>query len=250
MLFLKYKRASKDESEYIREHLAKLPPEEKIRSCTDMICRQINKSNRYATSDINAYVHRIVENMTEDEITAMETAIPVYAKKILSKIETLEETYREQQFYRWLDSGKVVCREHYEFPQVITPADTTDSIPYSLYEAEKNDINNFESRVLDYIVGFGNIQWWHRIIERKGFRINGFINHYPDFVIKTKSGKIIMLETKGDDRDNSDSKRKLKLGRHWQSQCGTNYRYFMVFDNVELDGAYTVDGVIDIIKDL
>ena len=246
----KYKRASKDESEYIREHLAKLPPEEKIRSCTDMICRQINKSNRYATSDINAYVHRIVENMTEDEIAAMETAIPVYAKKILSKIETLEETYREQQFYRWLDSGKVVCREHYEFPQVITPADTTDSIPYSLYEAEKNDINNFESRVLDYIVGFGNIQWWHRIIERKGFRINGFINHYPDFVIKTKSGKIIMLETKGDDRDNSDSKRKLKLGRHWQSQCGTNYRYFMVFDNVELDGAYTVDGVIDIIKDL
>ena len=59
-----------------------------------------------------------------------------------------------------------------------------------------------------------------------------------------------MLETKGDDRDNSDSKRKLKLGRHWQSQCGTNYRYFMVFDSVELDGAYTVDGVIDIIKNL
>ena len=100
------------------------------------------------------------------------------------------------------------------------------------------------------IVGLGNIQWWHRIIERKGFRINGFTNHYPDFVIRTKSGKIIMLETKGDDRDNSDSKRKLKLGRHWQSQCGANYRYFMVFDSVELDGAYTVDGVIDIIKNL
>ena len=67
----KYKRASKSESEYLREYLAKLPPETKINSCTDMICRQINRNNRYATSDINAYVHRIVENMTEDEIAAL-----------------------------------------------------------------------------------------------------------------------------------------------------------------------------------
>ena len=208
----KYKRASKEESEYIREYLAQLPPEAKIKSCTSMICDQINKNNRYAARDINAYVHRIVENMTEDEIAAMETAIPVYAKKIQQKIETLEADYREQQFYKWLDSGKILCRDSYQFPQVITPADTIDSIPYSLYEAEKNDMNNFESKVLDYVVGLQNIQWWHRIIDRKGFRINGFINHYPDFVVKTKSGKIVMIETKGDDRDNSDSKSKLKLG--------------------------------------
>ncbi len=246
----KYKLASKTESEYLREYLAKLPPEAKIRQCTEMICAQINKSNRYATSDINAYVRRIVENMTEDEIAAMETAIPVYARKIQQKIESLEDTYREQQFYRWLDSGKVVCRESYEFPPVITPAETIDSIPYSLYEAEKKDMNNFEAKVLDFVVGLQNIEWWHRNIDRKGFRINGFINHYPDFIVKTKSGKIVMIETKGDDRDNSDSKRKLKLGRSWQAQCGTNYRYFMVFDNIELEQAYTVDGFVDIMKDL
>ena len=246
----KYKRASKDESEYLRVYLAQLPPETKIKSCTDMICGYLNKNDRYATSDINAYVRRIVENMTEDEIAAMETAIPVYAKKIKQKIETLEDAYREQQFYKWLDSGKVVCRENYEFPLVITPAYTTDSIPCSLYEAEKNDMNNFESRVLDYVVGLENIQWWHRIIDRKGFRINGFTNHYPDFVVKTKSGKIVMIETKGDDRDNGDSKRKLKLGRHWATQSGGNYRYFMVFDHISLEGAYTVDGFIDVMKNL
>ncbi|MCD8008414.1 MAG: DEAD/DEAH box helicase family protein [Clostridiales bacterium] len=42
----KYKRASRSESEYIREYLAKLPPEKKIRQCTDMICSQINKNDR------------------------------------------------------------------------------------------------------------------------------------------------------------------------------------------------------------
>lgn len=78
----KYKRVSKDESEYIREYLAKLPQEKKIRHCIDMICRQINKNNRYAASEIEDYVRRIVGNMTEDELAAMETAIPVYARKI------------------------------------------------------------------------------------------------------------------------------------------------------------------------
>lgn len=154
----KYKRASKGESEYIREYLAKLPQEKKILQCTDMICHQINKNNRYATSEIEGYVKHIVENMTEDELAAMETAIPVYARKIQQKIESLEDSYREQQFYKWLDSGKVMCRDSYTLPSVITPADTTDAIPYSLYESERNDMNNFENTLIDVVVGLDNIK--------------------------------------------------------------------------------------------
>ena len=68
----------------------------------------------------------------------------------------------------------------------------------------------------------------------------------------TNSGKLIMIEYKGDDRDNSDSERKLKLGRKWQAQSGQNYRYFMVFKNRELDseGAYTLDKFIEVMKEL
>ena len=61
------------------------------------------------------------------------------------------------------------------------------------------------------IANLPNIRFWHRNIEKSGFRINGFINHYPDFIVRTVSGKIIILETKEDDRDNSDSVRKLKF---------------------------------------
>ena len=68
----------------------------------------------------------------------------------------------------------------------------------------------------------------------------------------TKSGKLVLIEYKGDDRDNSDSERKLKLGRSWQAQCGENYRYFMVFKNREFenDGAYTLDRFVEIMKGL
>ena len=197
-------------------------------------------------------MRRIVGNMTEDELAAMETAIPIYAKKIQKKIEMLEDTYRENQFYKWLDSGKVVCRESYTLPPVITPAHTIDSIPLSLYEAERDDMNDFERQLIDVIVSQKNIRWWHRIIDRRGFRINGFINHYSDFMVMTKSGRLILVEAKGDYLDGDDSKTKLKLGRRWQAQAGSNYRYFMVFKDKELglDGAYTMDSFMDIIKNL
>ena len=248
----KYKRADSELSEYIRNRLAQLPPEKKIQSCTNMLCAQINRNNRYAAAEISDYVRRIVAGMTADELAAMETAIPTYAAKIQEKIKGLEEAYREDQFLRWLDTGKIVCRESYTLRPVITPADTTDAIPKSLYEAEKNDMNSGEHELIDAVVALGNVKWWHRIIERNDFRLNGYINHYPDFMVMTNSGKLVLIEYKGDDRDNSDSKRKLKLGRKWQAQCGQNYRYFMVFNNREfgIDGAYTMDQFVEIMKEL
>ncbi len=248
----KYQRADSELSGFIRNRLAKLPQEQKIQKCTDLICGRLNRNNRYAAAEISAYVRRIVGGMTEDELAAMETAIPTYATKIQEKITGLEEQYRETQFYRWLDSGKLVCRDSYTLPLVITPAETTDAIPKTLYEAERNDMNDGEHELIDAVVALENVKWWHRIIERKDFRLNGFINHYPDFMVMTKSGKLVLIEYKGDDRDNSDSERKLKLGRSWQAQCGANYRYFMVFKNREFenDGAYTLDRFMEIMKGL
>ena len=86
--------------------------------------------------------------------------------------------------------------------------------------------------------------------SKPGFRINGFINHYPDFIVRTTSGKIIILETKGDDRANSASSRKLKLGMAWANQAGKDYRYFMVFDNKAIQGAYNLMEATELIRQL
>ena len=55
-----------------------------------------------------------------------------------------------------------------------------------------------------------------------------------------ESGIIVLLEMKGDDRDNSDSRAKVELGRTWANKAGEQYRYFMVFDKQQMDGAVTV----------
>ena len=92
-----------------------------------------------------------------------------------------------------------------------------------------------------------NIAFWTRNIERKGFRINGFINHYPDFIIRARSGKIILLETKG---DHLDAEQKIRLGSFWASKAGNQYRYFMVYDRRIVDGAYKLEDFINIIKEI
>ncbi|MBN2758331.1 MAG: hypothetical protein JXR51_14250, partial [Bacteroidales bacterium] len=62
--------------------------------------------------------------------------------------------------------------------------------------------------------------------------------------------KIILIETKGDHLDNSDSLQKLRLGQKWASKSGDKYRYFMVFNSARLDGAKTVSELIEILKDM
>lgn len=246
----KYKRVSQAENDYLRNVFARMAPEEKKESCTKKICYEINRNKAFATSEVEEYVRRVIANMTDDELAVIETSFISYSKRIKDKIETLQDTYREKLFYKWVDAGKIVCQEHYAFPEVITPVDATDSAPLSLYEAECADMNQFEADLRDVLASTDSVKWWHRIIARKGFRLNAFTNHYPDFVVKMKSGKILMVESKGDDRDNSDSKSKLKLGRTWASMAGNAYRYFMVFDENPIEGAYKLADFVEMLKEM
>lgn len=248
----KYKKVSKDDSQFIRQFLATLPAERKIEQCANAITKYIDRNNRYRKPEIEEYVKRVISDMSEDELEIMETAIPTYASKITDKINSLEEEYREKQFYLWADAGRILTQKSYQLDPIITPANTIRSIPKSLYKAERDDLNRFELELIDLIAASDNILCWHRIIDRKGFRLNAFINHYPDFLVMTKRGNILLVEAKGDYYDGADSIRKLKLGRKWQELAGQNYRYFMVFDQRELetDGAYTIDQFAEIIKSL
>ena len=120
------------------------------------------------------------------------------------------------------------------------------SISKSLY-TEEGAFNDFEAEVIRQVSALCNVEFWHRNLERgKGFYINGNINHYPDFIVRLKSGITVLIETKGDDRDNSDSEEKLRLGKAWETDSGKKFRYYMVFDhNCSLDGAITLPELID-----
>jgi len=196
--------------------------------------------------EIERYITRVLEDFTDEQFGDLSNNEYTYTDKIKQKIKLLSEVFAEQRFKDFLDTDKIFIKSSYMLPHSISPGETSKDITKSLYEKE-GSMNGYEERVINEIGNMNNIAFWTRNIERKGFRMNGFINHYPDFIIQTKSGKTILLETKG---DHLDAEQKIRLGGQWANKAGNNYRYFMVYDKRTVVGAYKLDDFLNIIKDI
>lgn len=251
----KYTRMNRDAIETFKSVLERIKPEFRLNACKRLIISRIDQyENSISTSDLTEYVETIVRNMSSDEIDSLEANIFSICEKIKKHIKVLIEKYRYENFFKMIDLNKVVVKNTYEFPMQINPMDHTNRIQSSLYEEEQGSINDSEFTVVNRMVSCG-IKWWHRIIAKKDneFKINAFINHYPDFVVCTKKGTIVLIEVKGEDRDGTDSQQKVKLGRTWQNLSGNSkFKYYMVFLDQAMaeDGAVSLDELAQIVEQI
>jgi len=252
----KYRKMTASESEYIRNQMERLPDNDKRRFCADLIVDQLNRKtigDVVRRDEISAYVDRIIGNLSNDDLTSLQTGYQFYASRIQQKIESLLDDHREERFFNLLETRDILCRAMYYFPKIITPAETLEGLEKSLYESEAA-VNTVERKIIEEISALQNVKWWHRIAESKpySFNINGFITHYPDFFVMTEKGTLVVVEVKGDDRDNSDSERKLRLGRKWAERAGDYFRYYMVFDklNWSKEGAFDLSDFVELMKRL
>ena len=248
----KYRQLSETESEYFKGMLKNLPPESRVRTCKGTIKGILEKIDCVASSDLTAYIDRIVENMNADELAAMEKNIYGYATKIKTKIERLLDEYRKEKFKNMLETGKIECLPSFRLKREINPGNPFGLLSKSLYRSEQAG-NGFELKVIEKVSSLPNIKWWHRNMDRLEFCIHGYLNHYPDFIVMTNSGKIVMVETKGEHlTSNDDSREKAELGKIWQAQSGSKFRYYMVSENdiASNPDAMSCDKFLKIIKDL
>ncbi|MBX9852641.1 MAG: restriction endonuclease, partial [Cytophagaceae bacterium] len=220
--------------------------ESRIKNFTKRIMDIIGNMYPIPDKEIEKYINRILEDFKDEQFGDFANNEYTYTDKIKQKIKALSEAFAEKKFKEFLDTDKLFIKKSFELPKSISPGDTSKDITKSLYEKE-GSMNNFEERVINEIGNMNNIAFWTRNIERKGFKINGFVNHYPDFIIHTKSGKTILLETKG---DHLDAEQKIRLGGLWASKAGNDYRYFMVYERRTVDGAYKLEDFLNIIKDI
>ena len=240
------------EQRYFKEWFNNLPPESRVRQCKEMMFNQLNKLNMVDAAELKAYIDRIVNDMDKAQLAAMEKAPLGYAAKIRAKIETLLESHYRENFERWLETERIVCKPYFRLRPSIHPATYTDIYARSLYAAEDGDMNKLEQKLIVELTALPNVRWWHRNIARQDFAINGFIKHYPDILIMTQSGKLLCAETKGEHLKNDDSREKIALGQAWRTAAGKNFRYYMVFENEEnlLPGAVSMSQFIDTVKAL
>ena len=244
-------KMSNADQRYFKEYFNSLPPERRVHQCKEMMKKQLNKMNMVDSGELAAYIDRIVGDMDKAQLAAMEKAPMGYAYKIKQKIESLLATHYKETFKQWLETERIVCQPSYHLPQSIHPMSSTDMYGKSLYQAEE-DMNRLEQDLILELTALPNVRWWHRNMSRTGFCINGFINHYPDIMVMTNSGKIILVETKGEHLKNDDSRDKIELGKAWRNSAGNQYRYYMVFrdsDNLP-EGAVSMSEFVEIIKKL
>lgn len=248
----KYRQMSDTESEYFKGMMQNLPPESRVKHCKLAIKGILEKMDSVCGGDLTAYIDRIVENMNADELAAMEKNIYGYAAKIKEKIDRLLDEYRKDKFKNMLETGKIECLPSFKLKREINPGNPFGLLSKSLYRSEQA-VNGFELKVIEKVSSLPNVKWWHRNMDRLEFCINGYLNHYPDFIVMTNSGKIVMIETKGEYlTSNDDSREKAELGKIWQAQAGANYRYYMVSENdiASNPDAMSFDKFLKIIKDL
>lgn len=198
---------------------------------------------------IKKYVKRAIERLDADQIENLIDNIYLTRDAIKGKIEELLNDYRRKTFAKWLSTGRIKLKGHYTFLDKITLRDELVGIDKGLYVAEES-VNGFEYDAIAAIADHPNVLFWHRNRDRKEFHINGFINHYPDFIVRMKSGTTLLIETKGDHLDNSESADKIWLGNKWADLAGDEFKYFMVFQNKEVEGAITLKTLLQFLDEL
>ena len=248
------KQLTKPELEYFSAQLATKTTDDRINALLEMAATQLDgKIDFCRKKEIKDYVVRVAQQLPAAERNQLSLELlPSFVQCVRDKIDKLAKQHKRAAFNDKINQNAVVCRANYKLPQTIQPITAVTYIEKALYTGEYDDMNPEELSVIQAIASKENVKWWHRIKDRKGFCINGFINHYPDFMVYTDKGNVVTVEYKGADRDGSDSQAKAELGRIWADNAGQRYKYFMVFlkDGDAVQGALKMDAFLNTIEKL
>lgn len=228
------------------------PKEKQVKDITSIMVNKIGNMTPIAEQEIKKYIERIFSDFSTEEIIDAVNNEYNYIYKIKAKILELANQHAKEEFKKLLDTNKIIVKPSFKFKDSLVHTKEGAMINKSLYERE-GIMNNFEQSLIMDVASLDNVLFWHRNSDNKdkGFYLNGFSNnHYPDFILYTQKGNIVLVETKGDFLDNDDSKAKNILGKKWAEKSGENYKYFMVFESKNVDGCYTAKNFLDIISAL
>jgi len=227
------------------------PRESQLQDIAWQVIKHLGKMDPVNEQDIKKYILRILGNLDAEALRDFAYKRFTYGDKIKKKIQELADRHAEKTFREWQLINKISTHPHWTFPEFISPPKLSSHIGNSLY-VQEGEMNSLEQQFIMSISGCSNIAFWHRnMVKGKGFSLNGSrSDHYPDFIIVTHSGTVILAETKGADRDNSDSIAKIQLGKAWAELSGPRYKYLMIFDRNAPEGAYTLDKAKELITHL
>ena len=232
------------------------PDDLKIMEFIHQVVKLINDSS-ISDRQLTRFVEDAIIPKDLDTINYLRKNVGSTARQISSAINGFKEQYRKKSFYNLRTIGKINCGiddSPFIFKRSFDTCKADMPFANSLYTNEEK-VDGFEADVRTIIAGNSNVKWWHRIRsnDKEGeFHLNGFINHYPDFVLMTNTGILVFIESKGCHLDGDDSGKKSDMGEIWDSLTGSKFRYFMVFKSkdVRVEKSIELSQLSDILRQL
>ena len=230
-----YRRLSRQQQELFARQLAGAADEtSRLRKIAAQVAHLLDGGDACTGKGLLEYATRALEALPaarRQEIGP--ESVSAFTDAVRTKIDGLLRKWRREAFQRRLAANEVLCKPAWAFPGTIAPGRPLQALGKSLYEAEWPVDNGEEWDLATRIAAAESVLWWHRVVPRQGFCINGWRNHYPDFMVMTKNGTLVLVEAKGGFLNGSDSAEKCELGRKWADLAGDACKYFMVFKEGE-----------------
>lgn len=153
-------------------------------------------------------------------------------ERMQEEIQIIIDAYAKVAFDRLLAKGDINTNSSFYSPKqkILMSRLSPEHFQKHLFE-RAGYMNGEETEFAMRIDILENIDWWYRNKEKEDFYLQGWRpgKFYPDFIIKTKGGKYIVVEYKGEDRlSNEDTSYKDVLGKLWERLNGGKNRFFLV----------------------
>ena len=211
----------------------------------------MTQDNSISDGELHTYITNVLQDYDLSHLRMLGKNLNETVQSFKNKVKALKTSYAKRQFENKIHSGQISLQHTEHLPkEIILSKDKAPAIDKKMYQEEEG-FNGFERTVIEQVISLDCVRCWHRNQERgKGFCINGFINAYPDFIIVLNNGITVMLETKGNHLDGTDSKNKLTCGDIWSNQAGQKFFYFMVFEDSPIEGAVSVNTFVKNLQQL
>jgi type III restriction enzyme len=233
----------------VKENLFSLNGESIKLSDTDIVKLVLNHIN---SSDLQTlkirqlakYIHLIVIDLLDNRKFStidLKANLHILTETIHTKIKKLEESVIKKHYealfedpkYFEVDPTKVFVFDPDNYPASSPIADTGMFTKHYYKLIDK--MNGEETKFASYIDSLEEVEFWVRNIERNAqysfWLQTATDKFYPDFIVRLKSGKILVIEYKGEDRrTNDDTKEKTALGKAW-ANLTPNAGFAMVFED-------------------
>lgn len=140
---------------------------------------------------VTMYIGLLVNSLSGGQMALLARTPDGAAQKIETKIDAHLPAHRMRQFRKGMDQGRIVGEPYWQFPAAMLIQNHVQNMAKALYDGEYG-MNPLVQRMTSSLAALPDIVWRHRNPSESacGFRLNGYLSHYPDLIAYTRRGHV------------------------------------------------------------